>query len=280
MMTMREAAPTTSPGRVGLLCLAAAILGHGPVGLAAQVASLVEGDRLYAQLRGQESQRVFERAVRREPESFEALWRAARGALVLGDLEKQNPAARDALYRRAQDYAARAIAVDSARIDGHYWLVSAQGREALHAGFSTAARLAGEVYEGANGVLARDSLYAGAHHVLGVLNYEVMKLNPIKRWLGRKVLGNPGLYHTSWENARSYLERAVELDPSMVLYGYDLARMYEIRGEHENAVAQFRRVANLERAHPMDDRLQASAEAHIQDLTASMQGRERPDGGR
>ncbi|GMR13221.1 MAG: hypothetical protein BMS9Abin29_1425 [Gemmatimonadota bacterium] len=265
---------------VGTTCLAAAVLLGTPTGLTGQLASIVEGDRLYAELRGEESLRAYEGVVDREPENFEALWRAARGALVLGDLEKQNPMARDALYQKAQVYAARAIAVDSLRIDGHYWLVAAKGREALYASFSTAARLAGEVYEEAQAVLARDPLYAGAHYVLGILNYEVMKLPRLERWLGRKVLGNRGLYDTSWEDARRYLERAVELDPGMILYSFDLARFYETQGEIEAARAEFERLATLKPVHPMDQRLQASAAQHIEDLSAPIERADTTDGGR
>lgn len=261
-------------------CVAAAVLLSIPTGLTGQLASIVEGDRLYSQLRGEESLRAYEGVVERETENFEALWRAARGALVLGDMEKQNPAARDALYRKARAYAARAIVVDSLRIEGRFWLVSAKGRQALYASFSTGARLAGEVYDEAHGLLARDSLYAGAHYVLGVLNYEVMKLPRIKRWLGRKVLGNEGLYDTSWENGRRYLERAVELDPGMILFGYDLARFYETLGENEAARAEFKRLVTLERTHPMDERLQASAEQHIKDLSALIERADTADGGR
>ncbi len=259
--------------------MAAEVLLGTPTGLTGQLASIDEGDRLYEQLRGEESLRAYEGVVAREPENFEALWKAARGALVLGEIEKQDFVARDALYRKAREYAVRAIAVDSLRIDGHYWLVSAKGREALHASFSTAARLAGEVYDEAHGVLARDSLYAGAHYVLGALNYEVMKLPLIQRWLGRKVLGNRGLRDTSWENARKYLERAVELDPGMILFRYDLARFYETRGEHEAARAEFERLVLLERKHPMDQRLQATAEERIEVLSALVDRADTVDGG-
>ncbi len=257
--------------------LIAAVLLGAPMGLTGQLASLAEGDRLYQQLRGEESLQVYESVVAREPTNFEALWRAARGALVLGEVEKQDLVARDALYKKAREYAARAIAVDSARIDGHYWLVSAKGREALHASFSTAARLAGEVYDEAHGVLARDSTYAGAHYVLGALNYEVMKLPRIKRWLGRKVLGNRGLRDASWENARRYLERAVELDPEMILFGYDLARFYQTRGENEAALVEFGRLVALERKHPMDQRLQITSK---QRLSALIERAATHDGGR
>ncbi len=266
------------PG-VTLGLVAAALLGI-PTGLTGQLVSIVEGDRLYEQLRGEESLRAYEGVVAREPENFEALWKAARGALVLGEIEKQDFVARDALYRKAQEYAVRAIAVDSLRIDGHYWLVSAKGREALHASFSTAARLVGEVYDEAHGVLARDSMYAGAHYVLGALNYEVMKLPLIKRWLGRKVLGNPGLDDTSWENARKYLGRAVELDPEMILFRYDLARFYEKRGENAAAKAEFECLVTLERRHPMDQRLQATAKERIVILSELVERADTVDGGR
>lgn len=260
--------------------MVAGVLLGTPAGLTGQLASIVEGDRLYEQLRGEESLRAYEDVVAREPENFEALWRAARGALVLGEMEKQNPVARDALYRKAQEYAARAIAVDSLRIDGHYWLVSAKGREALYASFSTAARLAGEVYDEAHGVLARDSLHAGAHYVLGALNLEVMKLPWIKRWLGRKVLGNRGLYDTSWKNGRTFLERAVELEPEMILFRYDLARFYETRGEKEAARAEFERMVALLRRHPMDQRLQTTAAQRIGYLSAPAERADTVDGGR
>ncbi len=264
----------------GAILVAATVLLATPTGLTGQLASVVEGDRLYDQLRGEESLRAYEGVVAREPENFEALWRAARGALVLGEVEKRDPVARDALYRKAREYASRAIAVDSLRIEGHYWLVSTKGREALHASFSTAARLAGEVYDEAHGVLARDPLHAGAHYVLGALNLEVMKLPRIKRWLGRKVLGNRGLYDTSWKNGRTFLERAVELEPEMILFRYDLARLYELRGEHEAARGEFERLVTLERKHPMDQRLQATAGERIRDLSAPVERADTVDGGR
>jgi regulator of microtubule dynamics protein 3 len=216
---------------------------------AAEVA--VQADSLYAARRAAESLTGLDAALAEDASSFDLLWRASRAAFALGVLEAI-PEVRDGFYDRAIAYAERAAELRPDRVEGHYWLAASLGRRALSSGVRQRTALAGRILTSAERVLDIDSLHAGAHHVLGKLNFEVMDLSGVARWVARSFMGNPALENSSWKKARSHLERAVELDGSVVIYRLDLARYYENRGEGSLAREQIARLLSFPLREPFD----------------------------
>jgi len=194
------------------------------------------------------------------PADFDALWRMARACVVVGFAggSSQGP---NHYYDLALHYARRAVEVRPEDIEGIYWRGVAAGRRALNAGIGHSVELALITYADAHTVLEADSLHAGAHNMLGKLNYEVMILSWIERWLVRTFMGNEAIKDTSWEKAERHLARAAELSPDFVLYQFDLGTLYEKRGRDEEAAGPLARARDLPVVHPIDPELQKRAVA-------------------
>lgn len=231
---------------------------------AAISAAIEEAERLYMD-QAPRSLASLESSLHAHPEHFELLWRASRGAFALGVMEEV-PQVRDEFYERAVHYAERARLADSTRIEGHFWRTAARGRQALHSGITESAGVAAEVYAGALEVLAMDSLYAPAHHLLGKLSYEIVILSGVKRFFGRRILGDSPLADAGWEDARRHYERAVALHPHRILYRVDLALLYIRRDLPDLARAQLREALDLPAIHPYERGIQEEARELVAEL--------------
>lgn len=209
---------------------------------------------------------VWEAALVVDAERYAVLWRAARESVVLGMLQDEEERQNEWFFR-GEEFARVAIRVEPGGVEGRYWLLAAMGQRALQSGLVTTARLAREIHEGASRLLQEVPDHAGAHHVMGVLNSEVMKLPAVTRFLGKRVLGGgSGLYETSWEEAERHLLRAVELDPGMLLYRMDLALMYIRRERGDEAREALRALMERPTREAVDPRLRSRARALLQEL--------------
>jgi cytochrome c-type biogenesis protein CcmH/NrfG len=122
------------------------------------------------------------------------------------------------------------------------------------------------VYDDAHAILALDSLHAGAHNLLGRVNYEVMDLSRVERFMARVLVSNQAIRESSWESAALHLRRAAELDASNVLYWLDLGQLYMRRGRDQDAVTVLHRVTEMHSLHPPDDVFKDTARRWLQEL--------------
>src|SRR5688500_14171139 len=99
----------------------AALLFAVPAWAQGIVEHLAAGDRAHAALDAPAALDHYERAIALEPRSYEALWKAARDAVDLG--ETMTDAVRRAeYYRRGERYARQAVAVNPRDAEGHFHL--------------------------------------------------------------------------------------------------------------------------------------------------------------
>jgi tetratricopeptide (TPR) repeat protein len=220
---------------------------------------LVRAEELHFEHRAAESLELLEGVVEKEPANYEALWRAAREAVVMG-LLAHGTETENRWFMQGEDFARRAVELDPDGINGLNWLMSTKGLRAVQTNAIDASRLGTEVFQLAHQILEMDSLHAGAYHALGVLNYEVQKLNRLERFIATRILGNRAFRLTSWEDAERYLTRAVELEPDFILFRLDLGKMYLERGQKEQARDVLTRVLELPPVHPQDPGLQEVAD--------------------
>ncbi len=223
--------------------------------------TISEAHDLFADHQVMESLQLFEEVIDEYPEIYEALWGAARAAVAQGllsggrEIQKQ-------WFKIAESYARQGTELEPDSLEALYWLLSAKGLRAVRSGGREASDLSGEVYDLAHRVLAMDSLHAGAHHALGVLNYRVRRLSGFERFIARNFLGGDVIGLTSWEDAERYLKRAIELRPEYILFHLDLGRMYLHRKRMEEARIHLQRVLELPLLEPPDIRFQEIAERH------------------
>ncbi len=206
-----------------------------------------------------------------DPDDYDALWRATRAAVVLGTMEDDEDR-QNAWFEDGSTTGERAAALRPDGIDGLYWLAAAKGRLALQQGPRTTAVLAQEVSDLAHRVLALDPHHAGAHDILGKLNYEVMTLTPVERFLARVVLRKEALKTASWEKAESHLDQAVAAAPEVVLFRYDQARMYLALERWDEARSALEALAALPVAYPPDARWKAEGRSLLAELDRRASG--------
>ena len=186
--------------------------------------------------------REYEAAIAVDSTNYDALIKAAHDAVDLGEF---NPSAdaRTALYRRAEQYARRAVAANPNDAAGHFELARAVGRNALTMGSRDRVKYAGVVRDEALKTLSIDPKHAGALHVMGLWNAEVMRLNGLARMVAKTFLGGGVFGQASWDNAQRYLEQAVALDSARITHRLDLGAVYEDRGDRAKAIALYEWIA-------------------------------------
>ncbi len=201
---------------------------------------------------------AYRELLRRQPSDFDALCNAARIGVDLAEFE---PGARrkDSLYMEALDHARRAVAVRPASAEGHFHVARALGHTALGSSPRERVRLAVEVKERAETALRYHPDHAGALHIVGMWNAEVMRLNTITRAMARTFLGGGALAEASWAAAIRALERAVAVEPERIVHRLDLALIYRDAGRPADAKVQLDRIAETPPSDFNDPQYQRAA---------------------
>ena len=202
---------------------------------------LLAGDRAHAALDAPTALGHYERALSIEPTNYEALWKASRDAVDLGEFTPDKKQ-RTELYRRGEGYARRAVAVNPTDAEAHFHLARAVGVAALSLGVRDRVKYANEVRAEALRALAIDPRHPGALHVMGMWNAEVMRLSGFERSFARTFLGGKVFGSASWADAIRYMEEAVAVDPQRLTHHLDLARIYRDRGEKAKARERYEAV--------------------------------------
>jgi len=229
----------------------------------AAAAQVALGYRDYQQRNLVSALQHYEAAVAVDSALTEGLWKAANAAIDLGEF---NDAERESYYGRGEHLARLAVKSNPNSAEAHFALAKALGRVALSKGKREKVKYAGEVHDEATAALKLDQTNAGALHVFGMWNAEIMRLSRIERWAARNLLGGGVLGEASWDNAQVYLERAVSIEPNRITHHLDLGGVYADRGETAKAREQYEMIARLPVAEYNDPRYKQLAEERLRDL--------------
>ena len=237
-----------------------------PVPVAAQTAAdhITLGDRDHAAMNAPSALHHYEEAIKLEPKSYDALWKASREAVDVG--EYAPPAERDADYTLAEQYARRAVEANAGDAEGHFNLARALGRRALSLGKRDRVKYAGDVRTHALEALKLNPKHPGALHVMGMWNYNVMSLSGMTRFMAKTFLGGKVFDSANWDDAQRYMEESVATDPGRLVHHLDLARVYVARGDKTKAAEQYELVIKGPRTEYNDRHYQAEAEAELRGL--------------
>ena len=207
----------------------------------------------------------YEAAIARSPANYDALWRASREAVDLGEVES-NAARRRQLGEQATEFARRAVAANARGADGYFQLARALGRTALSVSARERVKYATDIRNNAMRALELQPQHAGALHIMGVWNAEVMRLNGIARALAKRFLG-AGVFGTaSWANATRYMELSVAADPQRLIHHLDLARVYRDVKRLGEARAAYQAALRTPVIDANDDVYRRAAESELRAL--------------
>jgi tetratricopeptide (TPR) repeat protein len=207
----------------------------------------------------------YEAAIASEPRNGEALGKASRAAVDLGEQATDAAKAKE-LFRRGEQYARRAVEASPNDPEAHFHLARALGRTALSVGVRDRVKYATEIRALALESLRLDPNHPGALHVLGMWNAEVMRLNGVERFFAKSFLGGKVFGQASWKEAVANMERAVAVDPDRLTHRLDLAKIYLDRGEKAKAREQFELVVRGRQTDVNDPAYKREAEAALRRL--------------
>lgn len=246
--------------RLALLTLLTVALPAAALAQTSPAEHIAAGDRAHESRHAEQALAHYEAAIAADSMNYEALWRASRDAVDLGEAT-EDAARRTELYRRAERYARLAVAANPDDAEGHFAMARALGRTALTLGKRERVRYAREVREAALKALQLNPSHAGALHVMGVWNAEIMRLSSFERFFARNLLGGRVFGQASWNEAARYLERAVELEPERITHRLDLARVYLDVDSVERAREQLAAIERLPATEYNDEAYKREAAA-------------------
>lgn len=246
-------------------CLVA-LSSAAPIGaqISAQTAAehIALGDRETAAFKPAEALRHYEAAIALESGNGEALGKASRAVVDLGEGLKDK-ARRTELFEQGEQYARRATAVSPNDAEAHFHLARALGTAALSVGVRDRVKYATEIHGEASRALTLNPDHPGALHVLGVWNAEVMRLSGVERFFAKRFLGGKIFNLANWKDAISYMERSVEVDPERITHKLDLARIYVDVGQKDKARAMYQQVIDNPKTDVNDDMYKEQARSEI-----------------
>lgn len=200
----------------------------------------------------------YEMALAADGRSYEALTRASIAAVDAG--EAASGAQRTQLYKSGEQWARRAMEVRPTDAEGHFALARALGRTAQTLGSKDRVKFAGEVRAHAMEALKLDPKHAGALHIMGMWNAEIMRLSGVSRFMAKNFLGGKVFESASWEDAQRYMEQAVAQEPNRLVHRIDLASIYADRGDREKAREQVAFILRAPGGEANDARYKRQAE--------------------
>ncbi len=232
---------------------------------AAQTAAqhVAAGDKETAERNLPAALQHYQEAVAADSNDVDALWKASNAAVDLGEF---SDTARTLLYALGETLARRAVKVDPRSSFAHYALAKALGRAAQSKGTMERIKYGTAVHDEAHEAIRLDSTNAGAWHVLGMWNAEIMRLSGLARFAAKNLLGGKVMGEANWENAQRYLERSVALDPNRITHRLDLASVYADREYRTLAREEYQRVISMPETDYDDRFFKQIAERRLKDL--------------
>ena len=223
------------------------------------------GDRDDAAMNASGALKHYEAAIAADPKNYVALWKAARESADLGEIAKAE-SERTAYFRNAELYARRAVEANPQHAEGHFHLARALGRKALSLGARDRVKYAADVHAHAMEALKHDPNHAGALHVMGMWHYNVMSLSGISRMVAKTFLGGQVFNSANWNDAESFMEKSVAVEPGRIVHRLDLGKVYAARGNKAKAREQWETVQRLQATDANDRAYKAEAEALLRKL--------------
>jgi len=204
---------------------------------------------------------VYRAAARTDTTTY-ALW--VRLAKVAGDrgqrfqLDERKPEA-EAAYAEAVKASRRSVRLDPKGWEGHSGLAANLGRLALFEGGKKRIEMSREVKAEADRALELNPRDSRSMHVLARWNRGIAELNAFEKTAAKLVYG--GLPEgATMNNAVSWFEKAIKVDPNFLNHHLELGRTYLDLKLPDKAREQFELALKCPKMSPFDDEYRADAQ--------------------
>ncbi len=197
--------------------------------------NLLEGDKLFDELRFYEASTVYDRILREDPESYDTLWRMARCYTLWGIVEREN---RPKYIPKAIEYAREAIAVNDRGFEGHLYLAESLGTSLKYESLGNRVRYIKEIRREAKRAIEIDPAHYKPYLILGMWYDRVAGASWVERKLASLFIG--GVPEAGLDEAVKNYRRSIELNPDFLKTRYELALTYIKMKEYKLAVQELK----------------------------------------
>lgn len=225
---------------------------------------LAEGDQLSEKPFDQkQALEKYTQALLIAPNDYEVLRRLSRTYVAIADHLKAHTDEEKnlqlGLYKKALEYANKAIAVNPNGSLGYTWRATANGRIALFEIGWTSITLAKQMKTDLERALEIDPRNDLAWYVLGRTHLKASEWPKILRW-------PVGMAWASLDVAIDNFEKAISIRPDVIMYHLDCARAYIASGERDKAQNHLALIQTLPNMWEEDENFRAQAKALLETM--------------
>ena len=186
-------------------------------------------DRLYSQFKTKEAAGELLKILQIDPRDLEATTKLSRAYLDFGDMiPESSPDWREKRmkeYRKAEEYARRAININPNSTWGHFYVAASLGSVAFLSPIPKQIDLAAEIRSSVEKAIALDPKNGFAYHVYGIWHRKMAEIGKASR-LFASVLFGRALPSGNLEKSIEYLKKAVALNPQVIVSRLELGKSY------------------------------------------------------
>ena len=191
--------------------------------------SLQRVDELYASFKTKEAQNELFKILKLDPQNAEAMSKMARVYIDFGDMipeaspDWQEKRLKE--YRTAEEYARRAVNANPNSTWGHFYVAAALGNIAALSSVEKQIDFAGEIRAAIEKAISLDPRNGFAYHAYGVWHRKLAEIGKMSRMLA-SFFYRRSIPQGSLAKSIDYLQKAVSLNPTVVVSRLELARTY------------------------------------------------------
>ena len=228
---------------------------------------LKEGDQYVTEFNHQKALDTYLKADKLSPNNWDVFWRISRAYVDLGenlpDKTDAQKSEQEKSYKKALEYANKAVKYGSGQSIGYVRRAIANGKIALFEGVFSAIGTVNDVKEDCEKAIQLGNggnyVQALAHYVLGRAHLKVCE----KAYLVRLPLG---LGWGDTEEAVKLLEIAVKLKPNFRMFMYELAKAYIEEDEYDKAKDMLKKIEKAPKVDEDDDMVLADAKKLYEEI--------------
>ena len=220
------------------------------------------GDEAFLRIDYAAAVTFYEAELREHPEDAELLWRLSRAYVCMGEVSDE--ARQIKVFKTAEAYARRCLAVDSTKPEGHTWLAGALGYEAWYSGVSEQIRTSQELLREVEYALRLNPNDDIAYSIKGSFYRALGNVGWLKRRLASLFFGS--IPEGGFEESEAAFLKAVSISPRTMRHLYELGILYIDMNRQDDARKVLRQASLL----PIQTAIDRPRLAKIRELLSTL----------